>query len=356
MNSFRNKPLSPFGNLLRSERERLPVDSPAFFRTLAREKGRADRSSEELALIVLDTGEAKIEDRELLLSFLQKRLRLTDELGWMHDNNLGILLPATTGREARIVAGSIGAALGPASSRFACIVYSDSPDAELGKSGEGENVELWNGEIEPLTPLFVVPLPVGKRALDIIGASALIVCALPIMLATAIAIRFESRGPILFRQKRLGQGGKPFTLLKFRSMSIDAEAQLENLAIDNLRDGPAFKMTNDPRITRVGACIRACSIDELPQLWNVLRGEMTLVGPRPPLEKEVHNYENWQKARLNMVGGLTCIWQVDGRLKNVSFHDWMRQDIRYASRISAIGDLQLIAKTAWVVAFNRGDH
>jgi lipopolysaccharide/colanic/teichoic acid biosynthesis glycosyltransferase len=356
MNSFRNKPLSPFGNLLRSERERLPVESAAFFRTLAREKGRADRSNEELALIVLDTAKAQIEERELLLTFLQKRLRLTDELGWMHDNNLGILLPATTGREARIVAGSIGTALGPASSSFACIVYSDSPDAEADASGEGEDVELWDGEIEPLTPLFVVPLPPGKRTLDIIGASVLLLCALPVMLATAIAIRLESKGPVFFRQKRLGQGGKPFTLLKFRSMSVDAEQQLENLAIANLRDGPAFKMTNDPRITRVGAFIRACSVDELPQLWNVLRGEMTLVGPRPPLEKEVHNYETWQKARLNMVGGLTCIWQVDGRLKNVSFHDWMRQDIRYGSRISAFRDLQLIARTAWVVAFNRGDH
>jgi lipopolysaccharide/colanic/teichoic acid biosynthesis glycosyltransferase len=356
MNSFRNKPLSPFGNLLRSERERLPVDSPAFFRTLAREKGRADRSSEELALIVLNTADAEEKDRELLLTFLQQRLRLTDELGWMQDNNLGILLPTTSGREARIVAGSIGAALGPASSRFACIVYSDSPDSELSAACEGEDVELWDGEIEPLTPLFMVPLPLGKRTLDIVGASALILCALPIMLITAIAIRLESKGPVFFRQKRLGQGGKPFTLLKFRSMSVNAEEQLETLEVDNLRDGPAFKMTNDPRITRVGSFIRACSVDELPQLWNVLCGEMTLVGPRPPLEKEVHNYETWQKARLNMVGGLTCIWQVDGRLKNVSFHDWMRQDIRYGSRISTIGDLQLIAKTAWVVAFNRGDH
>jgi lipopolysaccharide/colanic/teichoic acid biosynthesis glycosyltransferase len=266
------------------------------------------------------------------------------------------LLPTTSGREARIVAGSIGAALGPASSRFACIVYSDSPDSELSAACEGEDVELWDGEIEPLTPLFMVPLPLGKRTLDIVGASALILCALPIMLITAIAIRLESKGPVFFRQKRLGQGGKPFTLLKFRSMSVNAEEQLETLEVDNLRDGPAFKMTNDPRITRVGSFIRACSVDELPQLWNVLCGEMTLVGPRPPLEKEVHNYETWQKARLNMVGGLTCIWQVDGRLKNVSFHDWMRQDIRYGSRISTIGDLQLIAKTAWVVAFNRGDH
>lgn len=356
MNAFRRKPLAPFGDLMRTERYRDPLDPDGFFRTLGREKGRTERSGEALTLIVLGITDSFPEDRELILDFLQMRLRLTDELGWMDKNHLGILLPATKGHEAHIVAGSLDEALGAARKRISCIVYSDTPGSPEEVESEHPDVVMWEGDVEPLSPLFMVPMPLGKRALDIMGASILLVLAMPLMLLTALAVRMESKGSVIFRQKRLGHGGKPFTLLKFRSMVNDAEAQQAKLAEDNRRDGPAFKMENDPRITRVGSFIRASGIDELPQLWNVLSGQMTLVGPRPPLEKEVHSYEEWQKARLRVVGGLTCIWQVDGRLKNVSFRDWMRQDIQYGSRFSAIRDLQLIARTAWVVVFTRGDH
>lgn len=356
MNAFRKKPLAPFGNLIRSERYRQPLEPPSFFRTLAREKGRADRTEEALTLIVLGVTDSFEEDREALLDYLQKRLRLTDELGWMDENHLVILLPATTGHEARIVAGSIKVAMGKARERFSCIVYSDQPGSPEDLESEEEEVELWDGEIEPLSPLFLVPMPKGKRALDMLGAGVLLLLALPIMLLTAIAIRLESRGPIIFRQTRVGQGGRSFTLLKFRSMVVDAEELQAKLADKNLRDGPAFKIENDPRITRIGRFIRATGVDELPQLINVLRGEMTLVGPRPPIPHEVHSYEEWQKARLRVVGGLTCIWQVDGRLENVSFRDWMRMDIRYGSQFSPVRDLGLIARTAWVVLFVRGDR
>ena len=246
-------------------------------------------------------------------------------------------MPATNGYEARIV-------------------YSDSPGSAEDLDSETEDVELWDGEIEPLSPLFLVPMPAGKRALDVVGACLLLLLALPVMILTAIAIRLESRGPIIFRQTRLGQGGRSFTLLKFRSMVVDAEELQAKLAEENHRDGPAFKIANDPRITKVGRFIRSSGIDELPQILNVLRGEMTLVGPRPPIPHEVYNYEEWQKARLRVVGGLTCIWQVDGRLENVSFRDWMRMDIRYGSEFSPKRDLGLIARTAWVVLFARGDH
>ncbi len=359
MNAFRSKPLRPFGNLLRGERPLQPLEPPVFFRTLAREKGRADRSGDPLALIVLGTTDSFAEDRELLLAFLQTRLRLTDELGWMDEQHLGILLPATNGYEARCVAASIDKALGAAKARFSCIVYCDQPGPEK-SVGDTENPtkspSLWGAEVEPLSPLFLVPMPWGKRLLDIVGASILLILAFPVMVVTALAIRLESRGPIIFHQTRVGHGGRTFTLLKFRSMVVDAEELQAKLAEKNLRDGPAFKIANDPRITKVGKVIRASGIDELPQLWNVLRGEMTLVGPRPPIPHEVLNYEEWQKARLRVVGGLTCIWQVDGRLSNVSFQDWMRMDIRYGSRFSALRDLALIARTAYVVLFVRGDH
>jgi len=356
MNTFRNKPLPPLGNLIRSERYRQPLEAPAFFRTLAREKGRADRTGEVLTLIVLGMTDSFEEDREQMLDFLQKRLRLTDELGWMDEDHLSILLPATTGYEARIVAGSIGKAMGTARERFSCIVYSDTEGSADDCESEIKDGEIWDGQIEPLAPLFMVPMPKGKRALDIVGAGLLFLLALPVMALTALAIRLESKGPIIFRQTRVGHGGRGFTLLKFRSMVVDAEELQEKLAKDNLRDGPAFKLANDPRITRVGRFIRSSGVDELPQLLNVLRGEMTLVGPRPPIPHEVHSYEAWQKARLHVVGGLTCIWQVDGRLENVSFRDWMRMDIRYGSQFSPARDVGLIAKTAWVVLFSRGDH
>ncbi|MHC4823527.1 MAG: sugar transferase [Planctomycetota bacterium] len=356
MSAFRSKPLAPFGNLIKSERYRQPLETPVFFRTLAREKGRAERTGEPLTLIVLGITDSFEEDREVLLDFLQKRLRLTDELGWMDENHLGVLLPATTGYEARIVAGSIGVAMGAARERFSCIVYSDSPGSPEDLGSEEEDVEIWDGEIEPLSPLFLVPMPTGKRVLDVVGAGLLLLLAMPVMMLTAIAIRLESRGPIIFRQTRLGQGGSSFTLLKFRSMVVDAEELQAKLAEENRRDGPAFKIADDPRITKVGRFIRASGIDELPQIINVLRGEMTLVGPRPPIPHEVHSYEEWQKARLRVVGGLTCIWQVDGRLENVSFRDWMRMDIRYGSNFSPKRDLGLIARTAWVVLFARGDH
>lgn len=348
--------MAPFGNLMRSERHRQPLEPPVLFRTLEREKGRADRTGEVLTLVVLGMAKAFEEDREKVLDVLQKRLRLTDEVGSLDENQLAILLPATTGYGARVLVGSIAVALGAACNRLSCTVYSDDEGSADDCESEIKESELWSGEIEPLAPLFMVPIPSGKRALDILGASILLLMTLPVMVLTALAIRFESKGPIIFRQTRVGHGGHGFTFLKFRSMVVDAEELQEKLNNDNLRDGPAFKVANDPRVTRVGSFIRASGIDELPQLINVLRGEMTLVGPRPPMPHEVHRYEEWQKARLRVVGGLTCIWQVNGRLKNVSFRDWMRQDIRYGSKFSATRDMGLIAKTAWVVLFARGDH
>ena len=152
-----------------------------------------------------------------------------------------------------------------------------------------------------------------KRAFDIAASTAALVVLFPLLLGVAVAIKVDSRGPILFRQERCGRFGHPFRMLKFRSMAADAEAAKEKLLACNEQTGPVFKMARDPRITRVGRFIRKYSIDELPQLVNVLRGDMTLVGPRPPLPTEVAKYEPWQRRRLSVRPGLTCIWQVSGR-------------------------------------------
>ncbi len=147
---------------------------------------------------------------------------------------------------------------------------------------------------------------------------------------------------MIFRQRRAGRGGKPFTFYKFRSMFVDAEKRRAELAALNELDGPAFKIRNDPRMTRVGRLMRRWSVDELPQLWNVFKGDFSLVGPRPPTLNEVPSYERWQRRRLSVSGGLTCIWQVSGR-NEIAFEDWMRMDMRYIARRGPWTDLRLLA-------------
>lgn len=184
-----------------------------------------------------------------------------------------------------------------------------------------------------------------KRILDVVVAGAALVVAAPILLVTMGAIKFDSDGPVLFRQERLGKDGKPFTILKFRSMHTDAERQLALLRDQNEASGPIFKMRDDPRVTRVGRVIRKLSIDELPQLWNVVRGDMSLVGPRPPLAREVALYEDWHRRRLEAVPGITCLWGVSGRSK-LDFDEMVMLDLYYIDNWSISLDLRILARTA----------
>jgi len=158
---------------------------------------------------------------------------------------------------------------------------------------------------------------------------------------------------VFFVQQRSGLYGRPFPMIKFRSMVVDAEARKSDLGHLNEMDGPVFKMARDPRVTRVGRVIRKLSIDELPQLWNVLRGEMSLVGPRPPIPAEVAKYERWQMRRLSMKPGITCIWQVSGR-NEVDFETWMKLDLEYIDNWSLFLDLKLLLKTVPVVLVGAG--
>lgn len=193
-----------------------------------------------------------------------------------------------------------------------------------------------------------------KRFSDLIAAAFGIVVLLPFFPVIALAIKLTSPGPIFFRQTRVGLNGRHFTLYKFRSMCVDAEAKQAQLWHLNEMGGPVFKVTKDPRLTSIGQFLRKTSIDELPQLFNVLKGEISLIGPRPPIPQEVAKYEPWQRRRLSMRPGITGYWQVNGRSEIKDFNKWMQLDLEYIDRWSLFFDMQIIFKTIPVVLLGTG--
>jgi len=194
-----------------------------------------------------------------------------------------------------------------------------------------------------------------KRAVDLALVCLGLIMLAPVLLLVAAAVKLDSPGPILFRQERVGKNGRRFWIFKFRSMCLDADRQIEKLRLQNEATGPLFKIRDDPRVTRVGRLLRRWSIDELPQLLNVLRGEMSLVGPRPPLPSEVEQYEDWQLGRLRAVPGLTGLWQVSGR-SEVPFHDMVRLDLHYIRNWSMALDIEILLRTIPAVLTNRGAY
>lgn len=196
----------------------------------------------------------------------------------------------------------------------------------------------------------------GRRIQDILLSLIAIVGLSPLMLLTALAILIDDpKGSPIFAQERVGRGGKPFRLLKFRSMCVDAEDKLAALRSDNEMDGPVFKIKDDPRITRVGRIIRKVSIDELPQLFNILKGDMSIVGPRPALPGEVAEYGEYERQRLLVKPGLTCYWQVQPRRNDISFDEWMDLDIKYIQERSFAVDWKIIFKTFGAVLTGQGE-
>ena len=198
-------------------------------------------------------------------------------------------------------------------------------------------------------------LPFLKRAIDITLVLAALLLLAPLFALVALAIKLHDRGPVLFWQQRVGLHGKTFKFPKFRSMCVNAEAVRQALLAKNQHgsDGVTFKMKRDPRITPIGRLIRRTSIDELPQLWCVLTGEMSLVGPRPPLVDEVARYSVMERQRLTVTPGLTCIWQVSGRC-TIPFEEWMRMDVRYLQHRRPLKDLELLWRTAGAVISGKG--
>lgn len=221
---------------------------------------------------------------------------------------------------------------------------------QSGFDDEVEHPGLPDGSVGDL---LAAPLPRWKRLIDVVGALFGIIVFSPLLLVGAVLVRVSSPGPIIFKQKRSGLGGRPFMIYKFRTMIDGAEAKRRELAALSEQDGPAFKLTNDPRLTPIGRMLRKTSIDELPQLFNVLKGDMSLVGPRPLPCSESEGCLQWQKHRMNITPGLTCIWQVKGRSR-VGFDDWVRMDMAYMRRRSLWKDIQIIFATIPAVLLRRG--
>jgi exopolysaccharide biosynthesis polyprenyl glycosylphosphotransferase len=209
-------------------------------------------------------------------------------------------------------------------------------------------------------PLMHVETPdyrrrIGKRALDIVGAGLGLLLLAPVFAVIALVIRADDRGPVFFRQTRVGRDGQEFSILKFRTMCVDAEARMAALEQENEGAGPLFKMKQDPRITRVGAFLRRTSLDELPQLWNVLTGSMSLVGPRPALPREVALYEDFADRRLLVTPGITGLWQVSGR-SDLDWADGVRLDLHYVENWSFVHDVVILARTIPSVLRSRGAY
>ncbi len=193
----------------------------------------------------------------------------------------------------------------------------------------------------------------AKRTIDVVGAIAILVVLSPVLAAVLLILLFSTQGKPIFRQTRVGYRGRRFTMYKFRTMALDADRRQHE--VSNEKDGPIFKNRRDPRVTPFGRFLRKTSIDEMPQLVNVLLGHMSLVGPRPPVPEEVARYEHWQRRRLAVMPGLTCLWQVSGR-SEIGFADWIRMDLWYVKNQGVLTDLWLLLRTPWSVITGRGAY
>ena len=344
---------------------------------LERERARSERTDAPFAMVVLTWADSLLAraSEEELTAQLQKRLRLTDEAGWLGERQIAVLLTATGEGGAWKVAADLCKQLCvERQPRCEVFVYPAVPstlsvevhrkDGHDGEDGgqnststesndaDWQQTRRLNTKAADAATFFLRPLPRWKRAVDVAMGSLVLTLATPILLLAAAAIKLTSKGPVFFTQQRTGLGGAPFKIYKLRTMVTDAEAQKASLRSISEQDGPAFKLRNDPRVTPIGRFLRKSCIDELPQLINVLRGEMSIVGPRPLPVDEADKCQNWARRRLDITPGLTCIWQVRGALK-VTFAEWMRMDIRYLRRRTLWADIKLIGQTTVAVLAHR---
>ncbi|MCG6155278.1 sugar transferase [Rubinisphaera sp. ICM_H10] len=372
----------------------------AFASLLHVERMRSDRSGRPFCLVSMDQRQhsENAEALNVLLEVLNQRIRATDHAGFLGRYEVGVALWDTNPQGARTfieaLLEQIAAEHRPRISIFAYPENRDDDDdgdeagglpespspfdqqetepqdreqeqttsalASCAESpaGNAERHSSLNNEshyrVQSLTDFYVRSIPLWKRSLDVVGSGLGLIVLSPFLLCCAMSVKLTSPGPILFYQDRTGLGGRRFKMIKFRSMIVDAENRKQSLMTLNEQDGPAFKMEADPRITPVGRFLRAFSIDELPQLWNVFRGDMTLVGPRPLPCAEADACEIWQRRRLDVTPGLTCIWQVKDRRNKIPFSDWVRMDLDYINRRTLAQDMCLILQTVRVVLRRRG--
>lgn len=326
------------------------------------ERMRVDRNGSTLSLLLIRLPRHKraVTDVNLISRILEGRLRTTDTPGQLNDGRIAILLPDTPAEGAWKVAEDISEVYPPGADRPECEVLAYPPRERRDSTMEGE---LDAAKIDtPATEensesssefFFSTPTSWIKRSIDIVGACVGLAVAAPIITVAAIAIKSTSPGPVFFGQEREGRGGRKFRMWKLRTMCVDADEQKDQLLTQSEQDGPAFKMRRDPRTTGVGRLLRWTSFDELPQFWNILKGEMSLVGPRPLPTRESQACETWQRRRLTVTPGLTCTWQVTARGK-VRFDDWVRMDLQYVKHQTLWQDVLLLLWTVPSIILNRG--
>jgi lipopolysaccharide/colanic/teichoic acid biosynthesis glycosyltransferase len=339
-------------------------------KALESERLRSDRGNSDFSLLTLTYPSAcDAVELAMMARIFRRRLRLTDQAGLLAPRRIGIVLPLTSSEGAWTLADDIVHLIPSEAREPECDVYTYSgrigpEDDEIRGSGlepgktnafkppgtrtngvaSGLGAMQAHPSAKSMQPLFVQPLPAWKRALDVIGAAIALGLTSPIILLVAVAIKLSSRGPVFYLQERDGHMGMKFWICKFRTMVVNADELKSQLRSLSEQDGPAFKLKNDPRVTVVGRLLRRTCLDELPQLFNVLKGDMTLVGPRPMCSREARHCTPWQRRRLDVTPGITCTWQVEGGTKT-TFAEWMRMDLRYAGSRSMWSDLRLLAMT-----------
>jgi len=358
--------------------DRRPLDEETFRRTIAVERKRTERSKSPFLLMLLETGDGvRAEQQRVILDVIIAALTLssrdTDIVGWYKERAVvGAMFTGLTGEDkasivdmiVERVSGTLRDEL-PAEQfeQIRISVHFFPDDWDHDKPGGQSNLTLYpdlvNHNRNRRSLLFV------KRAIDVAGSVAMLIACAPLFLLIALAVRFSSKGPIFFRQKRVGQYGRSFTFLKFRTMYVNNDnsvhrefvAQLIADSAQNKRGSggkEVYKIKNDKRITRIGGFLRRTSLDELPQFFNVLCGEMSLVGPRPPIPYELAAYQTWHRRRLlDVKPGITGLWQVTGR-SSVKFDEMVRLDLRYALSWSPWLDLRILLRTPVAVIKGSG--
>lgn len=350
----------------------------SFHRMIAVERKRTERSKQPFLLMLLEAGNqqdsAKRVSLESMVSALLPSIRETDVIGWYkNQTTVGVMYTGLVVNNKNAVLSMIlsrvSSAIGEklTSDQFSQVSISfhffpDDWDEET--SGRPSNPALYPDLFS--TNSDKRPIVLIKRSMDVVGSSLMLIACAPIFLAIALAVKFSSKGPVLFRQQRVGQYGQHFTFLKFRSMHVNNDHTVHKEYIKKFiaseaskqpSDGNGegvFKLTNDKRVTRVGKFLRRTSLDELPQFLNVLKGEMSLVGPRPPIPYELAAYQTWHRRRvLEVKPGITGLWQVEGRSR-VNFDEMVRLDLRYATSWSPSLDFTILLRTPLAVIKGEG--
>lgn len=340
------------------------IHSTESFRAiLERERARSERYGYEFSLVLFEVGSIDMDDGSAMRlgKAILPRKRSTDEVGWFDDGRIGIMLPNSSGEGPRKLARDICRKLNDGGPPPAYKIY-EYPSDQLSTNTDPSHhtfQKTSNETKEKLDHLLGRTIPTWKRALDIIVSTLLLILLSPLFVMIAIAIRIGSPGPVFFKQERLGFLGKPFTCWKFRTMREGADAGVHQKHLQNLMRSEAAmtKLDNsrDPRIIPFGKLLRQTGLDELPQLFNILRGEMSLIGPRPCLRYEWEQYLLWQTRRMDTLPGVTGLWQVSGK-NRTSFKEMMRLDLAYVKKGSLWMDIQIFLKTVPAIVVQMTDY